>query len=72
MMERRGCSCFGRVAMRIGLIDQEQLDRARAARGLTIAEALVRMGDLTPQLAARVYEVLAAGHACRHKSRGAA
>lgn len=72
MTESRGCSCFGRVALRIGLITREQLARARATRGLSTAEALVRHGDLTPHLAARVHEVLHAGHACRHEGRGAA
>ena len=61
------CRCFGRLALRIGLIGADQL-RAAQDQGAPIEEALVRRGDLTPALADRVRDALAAS-GCPHEGR---
>jgi hypothetical protein len=50
-------SSFGRVAIRMGLIDKAQLDAAMhqlRTRGCSVQRALVEAGVLTPELAAAV------------------
>ena len=70
-MERSGpvCTCFGRLALRLGLIGAEALERARLAPG-PVDASLVRQGSLSPALAARVRELLAS-RGCRHRSQAA-
>lgn len=70
-MERSGsaCTCFGRLALRLGLIGAEALDRARRVPG-PVDASLVRQGALSPALAARVHELLLS-RGCRHRSQAA-
>lgn len=62
------CDCFGRLALRLGLIDPFDLRLALARRdaaGGTLEEVLIRRGDLSRAMAARVREVLLALGPCR-------
>lgn len=62
----QACACFGRLALRLGLISPVQLRLAQGRRGaLSLEESLVRRGDLSPVMAARVNEVLHALGPCR-------
>jgi len=64
------CRCFGRLALRIGLIGADQL-RAALDQEAPIEDALVRRGDLTLALADRVRDALAVS-GCPHEGRIAA